>query len=67
MIFWCGFVFLLSIMLLTFCLWFKVYKAEKVELSEDRMSAGSTKGYRMVRATRGVAEGAWYYEIKVIF
>ncbi|KAJ0084842.1 hypothetical protein Patl1_29554 [Pistacia atlantica] len=44
----------------------KVYKAEKVELSEDRMSAGSTKGYRMVRATRGVAEGAWYYEIKVV-
>lgn len=44
----------------------KVYKAEKVELSEDRMSAGSTKGYRMVRATRGVLEGAWYYEIRVV-
>lgn len=44
----------------------KVYKAEKVELSEDRMSAGSTKGYRMVRATRGVAEGAWYFEIRVL-
>lgn len=44
----------------------KVYKAEKVELSEDRMSAGSTKGYRMVRATRGVMEGAWYFEIKVV-
>ncbi|EOY32726.1 hypothetical protein QUC31_019298 [Theobroma cacao] len=44
----------------------KVYKAEKVELSEDRMSAGSTKGYRMVRATRGVEEGAWYFEIKVV-
>lgn len=43
----------------------KVYKAEKVELSEDRLSAGSTKGYRMVRATRGVVEGAWYFEIKV--
>ncbi|KAK4741976.1 hypothetical protein SAY87_025564 [Trapa incisa] len=43
----------------------KVYKAEKVELSEDRMSASSTKGYRMVRATRGVCEGAWYFEIKV--
>ncbi|KAL5831874.1 hypothetical protein ACOSQ4_017228 [Xanthoceras sorbifolium] len=43
----------------------KVYKAEKVEISEDRLTAGSTKGYRMVRATRGVAEGAWYYEIKV--
>lgn len=44
----------------------KVYKAEKVELSEDRLSAGSTKGYRMVRATRGVVEGAWYFEIKVM-
>ena len=44
----------------------KVYKAEKVELSEDRLSAGSTKGYRMVRATRGVVEGAWYFEIRVV-
>ncbi|KAK4408283.1 protein TRAUCO [Sesamum angolense] len=30
----------------------KAYKAEKVELSEDRLTAGSSKGYRMVRATR---------------
>lgn len=37
-----------------------------MEVSEDRMSAGSTKGYRMVRATRGVVEGAWYFEIKVV-
>ncbi|KAK4492357.1 hypothetical protein RD792_003161 [Penstemon davidsonii] len=44
----------------------KVYKAEKVELSEDRLSAGSTKGYRMVRATRGVSDGAWYFEIKLV-
>ncbi|KAI3891719.1 hypothetical protein MKX03_001227 [Papaver bracteatum] len=44
----------------------KVYKDEKIELSEDRLSAGSTKGYRMVRATRGVVEGAWYFEIKVV-
>ncbi|PIA48346.1 hypothetical protein AQUCO_01400744v1 [Aquilegia coerulea] len=43
----------------------KVYKAEKVELSDDRLLAGSSKGYRMVRATRGVVEGAWYFEIKV--
>ncbi|XP_023750991.1 protein TRAUCO [Lactuca sativa] len=50
---------------LTICL-SKVYKAEKVELSEDRLSAGSCKGYRMVRATRGVMEGAWYFEIKVV-
>ncbi|OVA04021.1 B30.2/SPRY domain [Macleaya cordata] len=44
----------------------KVYKAEKVELSDDRLSAGSSKGYRMVRATRGVVEGAWYFEIRVL-
>lgn len=44
----------------------KVYKAEKVDVSEDRLTAGSTKGYRMVRATRGVLEGAWYFEIKVV-
>ncbi|KAL5995242.1 hypothetical protein ACLOJK_025300 [Asimina triloba] len=44
----------------------KIYKAEKVELGEDRLSAGSCKGYRMVRATRGVAEGAWYFEIKLV-
>ncbi|XP_009374928.2 protein TRAUCO [Pyrus x bretschneideri] len=50
---------------MTICL-SKVYKAEKVEVSEDRMSAGSAKGYRMVRATRGAAEGAWYFEIKVV-
>uniref|UniRef100_A0A0D6QRR8 B30.2/SPRY domain-containing protein n=1 Tax=Araucaria cunninghamii TaxID=56994 RepID=A0A0D6QRR8_ARACU len=44
----------------------KIYKAEKVELSEDRLTAGSTKGYRMVRATRGVVEDAWYFEIRVV-
>ncbi|PKA46407.1 hypothetical protein AXF42_Ash020298 [Apostasia shenzhenica] len=44
----------------------RIYKAEKVELSDDRLSAMSTKGYRMVRATRGVVEGAWYFEIRVV-
>ncbi|KZV39219.1 hypothetical protein F511_29979 [Dorcoceras hygrometricum] len=44
----------------------KVCKAEKIELSEDRLTASTTKGYRMVRATRGVTEGAWYFEIKVV-
>lgn len=37
-----------------------------MELSDDRLTAGSTKGYRMVRATRGVQEGAWYFEIRVM-
>ncbi|KAH9303039.1 hypothetical protein KI387_014622, partial [Taxus chinensis] len=44
----------------------KIYKAEKVELSDDRLTASSTKGYRMVRSNRGVAEGAWYFEITVV-
>lgn len=43
----------------------KYDKAEKIELSENRLSASSTKGYRMVRATRGVLEGTWYFEILV--
>eukprot|EP00252_Welwitschia_mirabilis_P004595 TRINITY_DN1490_c0_g1_i3.p1 TRINITY_DN1490_c0_g1~~TRINITY_DN1490_c0_g1_i3.p1 ORF type:complete len:458 (+),score=105.75 TRINITY_DN1490_c0_g1_i3:132-1505(+) len=45
----------------------KVNKAERIELSEDRLTAGSTKGYRMVRATRGVVDGAWYFEIKIVY
>lgn len=44
----------------------RVYKSDKIEVSEDRLTAGSTKGYRMIRATRGVASGAWYFEIKVV-
>ncbi|GMP87906.1 hypothetical protein CsSME_00040088 [Camellia sinensis var. sinensis] len=44
----------------------KVSKAEKVDLSEDRLTAASIKGYTMVRATRGVVDGAWYFEIKVV-
>ncbi|KAH7286200.1 hypothetical protein KP509_33G062900 [Ceratopteris richardii] len=43
----------------------KYHKAEKIELSDDRLSACNAKGYRMVRATRGVVEGAWYFEIVV--
>ncbi|KAL3701923.1 hypothetical protein R1sor_019945 [Riccia sorocarpa] len=41
----------------------KVQKAEKIELSLDRLTASGQKGYRMVRATRGVVQGAWYFEI----
>ena len=44
----------------------RVYKSEKIEVSEDRLTAGSTKGYRMIRATRGIASGAWYFEVKVM-
>ncbi|GJM88031.1 hypothetical protein PR202_ga04049 [Eleusine coracana subsp. coracana] len=44
----------------------RVFKSERVELSDDRLTAGSAKGYRMVRATRGVAAGDWYFEVKVV-
>lgn len=44
----------------------RVYRSEKIDLSEDRLTASGTKGYRMVRATRGVASGAWYFEVKVL-
>nr|ACE95183.1 TRAUCO [Pinus radiata] len=45
----------------------KIHKAKKIELSKDRLIAASTKGYRTVRATRGVVEGAWYFEINVVY
>ncbi|AQL03116.1 Protein TRAUCO [Zea mays] len=44
----------------------RVFKSERIELSEDRLIAASTKGFRMVRATRGVVAGAWYFEVKVV-
>ncbi|WVZ93058.1 hypothetical protein U9M48_039073 [Paspalum notatum var. saurae] len=44
----------------------RLYRSEKIEVSDDRLAAGSTKGYRMVRATRGVAAGAWYFEVRVV-
>ncbi|KAF0911622.1 hypothetical protein E2562_011239 [Oryza meyeriana var. granulata] len=44
----------------------RVFKSDKVEVSHDRLTSCSTKGYRMVRATRGVATGAWYFEVKVL-
>jgi len=44
----------------------RFFKSERIEVSDDRLTAASTKGYRMVRATRGVAAGAWYFEVKVV-
>ncbi|XP_003576913.1 protein TRAUCO [Brachypodium distachyon] len=42
------------------------HKDRKIALSDDRLTAGSAKGYSMVRATRGVASGAWYFEVRVL-
>ena len=44
----------------------RFFKSERIEVSDDRLTAASTKGYRMVRATRGVAAGAWYFEVRVV-
>ncbi|KAG0519741.1 hypothetical protein BDA96_08G012500 [Sorghum bicolor] len=44
----------------------RVFKSERILLLADRLTAASSKGYRMVRATHGVAAGAWYFEVKVI-
>ena len=45
-------------------------RAPQITLREDSRGAALTavgyKGYRMVRATHGVASGAWYYEVKVL-
>jgi len=40
-------------------------KAAQVVLSKDGCTASSSKGYRMVRATHGVASGAWYCEVRI--
>ena len=45
-------------------------RAPQLGLKEDRAGVACTatgyKGYRMVRATHGVASGCWYYEVKVL-
>ena len=40
-------------------------KAAQIALKDDLLTAVGYRGYRMVRATHGVASGSWYYEIKV--
>ncbi|CAD6342595.1 unnamed protein product [Miscanthus lutarioriparius] len=44
----------------------RVFKSERIVLSADRLTTASSKGYRMVRATHGVAVGAWYFKVKVL-
>ena len=40
-------------------------RAAQIVLRDDMLTAVGCKGYRMVRATHGVREGSWYFEIKV--
>ena len=40
-------------------------KAPQLKLSEDRLTVTGEKGYSMVRATHGVANGSWYFEVTI--
>lgn len=40
-------------------------KATQLVLSDDRLTVTGTKGFRTVRASHGVYQGAWYCEVKV--
>ena len=37
------------------------FKSERIVLSPDCLDAASSKGYRMVCATHGVAAETWYF------
>jgi len=41
-------------------------KNDKTNGEVEEAGPKSTKGYKMVRATRGVVEGVWYFEIRVV-
>ncbi|XP_075457330.1 set1/Ash2 histone methyltransferase complex subunit ASH2 isoform X1 [Ascaphus truei] len=40
-------------------------RAPQLKISDDRLTVLGEKGYSMVRASHGVREGAWYFEILV--
>jgi Set1/Ash2 histone methyltransferase complex subunit ASH2 len=40
-------------------------RAPQMKLSEDRLTVYGEKGYSMVRATHGVSNGSWYFEVIV--
>lgn len=40
-------------------------RAPQLKLSEDRMCVTGEKGYSMVRATHGVSNGSWYFEVTI--
>ncbi|KAG0417236.1 hypothetical protein HPB47_005771 [Ixodes persulcatus] len=39
--------------------------APQLKLSDDRLSVTGEKGYCMIRATHGVEEGSWYFEVSI--
>lgn len=40
-------------------------RATHARITEGGLGLSSSRGYRTVRATRGVRSGAWYYEVEV--
>ncbi|KAG5175653.1 concanavalin A-like lectin/glucanase domain-containing protein, partial [Tribonema minus] len=40
--------------------------APQLMLSKDQLTVTGEKGFRMVRATAGASEGAWYFEVLVL-
>jgi hypothetical protein len=41
------------------------HSAPQVKISEDGLTVSNEKGYRMAKATHGVWEGHWYYEVRI--
>lgn len=40
-------------------------RAPQIKVSENRLTAAGDKGYCMIRATHGVSQGTWYYEVHI--
>lgn len=41
-------------------------RAPQLKLTEDRLQVTGEKGYSVIRATHGVSEGAYFYEVKFL-
>jgi Set1/Ash2 histone methyltransferase complex subunit ASH2 len=46
-------------------LWSLNDRAPQIKVQDNRLTVIGDKGYCMIRATHGVSQGAWYYEINV--
>mmetsp|Transcript_25193 Transcript_25193/g.35296 ORF Transcript_25193/g.35296 Transcript_25193/m.35296 type:complete len:591 (+) Transcript_25193:74-1846(+) len=44
----------------------KENSAPQVKIGSDNLTVSNEKGYRMARASAGVSEGSWYFEIEVL-
>lgn len=42
------------------------HTAPQVKISDTGLTVSNEKGYRMAKATHGVWEGHWYYEVKIL-